>query len=393
MEDLSGAPIEPASTTLEADISPAASGAGIPRTLDDEPSLRDTIAGVVKEQTEAAEKAEAPAEKGAPEPEEKPDDKAEEKAEPKPKDRDDKGKFAKAEQPKEEPGDKPADDQPKDEQPKAEKPRHPEAPQRFMPRAKELWPNVPNEVKAEVARMTKEHEGEVAQAREFIAPLVRYHQMAQQAGTSLPEALDRYVNMEQALRNEPAQGFRALLGNMQMEPAQAIGHILKAFNVTPQQLAEHIGQDPNFYAPRQVQQAPREDPRVPQLQQELATERANSVRAAIVEPFAQAHPRYNELEPHIAQLLKSGMVPDSLDPIDRLAAAYDMAVRLNPSAPSEVVSPVADDAPTSRTASDLGGRKSIKSAPGAVSPEMEPERGGSIREILEDEVRRSRMRA
>lgn len=396
MDDLS-ADITPASTVLDDAPSPSASGAGAPQSLQDEGgSLRDTIAGVMKEQIAEADKVDTAA-KDAPKEEaepkaEKPEEKAEPKEEKAEKARDEKGKFAPKEEPKAE-AEQPKQETQEERQAK-DKPRHPEAPQRFMPRAKELWPNVPNEVKAEVARMTQDHENEVRQAREFIQPLVRYHHIATQSGTTLHEALDRYVNMEQALRSNPTEGFKALLANMEMQPQQAISHILKAFGVSPQALAQHIAQDERSYIAPEVRQQPQDDPRVAELQGQLAQERAERVRTSVIEPFMQTHPRYQELEQDIAFFLQSGRIPANLSQMERLEAAYDMAERINPAsnvapAPSRDTGLVEEA--RSHAVSDLGGTKSVKTAPGSISPDMEPERGGSIRDILADEIRRRKM--
>lgn len=241
------------------------------------------------------------------------------------------------------------------------------APDNLIPAAKEKWANVPGEVKGEIARIIREHDTEVSSAREFITPLVKYHQMAQQTGTTLPEALERYIGMEQALRHNPAQGFKQLLDNMQMDPTQAIGQILRAYNVDPQALAQHIAQSPQAYmpeAPQQRQQAP-EDPRIGQLQQQLAQQRAEHIRETVVEPFIASHPRYQELERHIASFLQSDMIPASLGQKERLEVAYDMAARINPVSTYEAPQPQPDLAsPSTRAvAQDLGGNKSVRGAP------------------------------
>lgn len=239
------------------------------------------------------------------------------------------------------------------------------APDILIPAAKEKWANVPGEVKGEIARIMKEHDSEVSAAREFIQPLIKYHQMAQQTGTTVHEALERYVNMEQQLRHDPAQGFRALLQNMQMEPTEAIGQILRAFNVNPQALAQHMAQNPQAYftqAPKQAQQQP-EDPRIAQLEQRLAQTQADHVRATVIEPFKASHPRYAELEHHIASFLKSDMIPSSLGLYERLEVAYDMAARISPASSYKAPEPTQDLAPSERAvASDLGG-KSVRGAP------------------------------
>src|SRR3546814_11090392 len=57
--------------------------------------------------------------------------------------------------------------------------------------------------------------------------------------------------------------------------------------------------------------------------------------ATIIDPFKRDHPRYAELEQDIAFFLQSGKIPTSLSPSDRLAAAYDMAERINPPSHAE----------------------------------------------------------
>lgn len=242
-----------------------------------------------------------------------------------------------------------------------------QAPDKFIPSAKDVWRNVPGEVKGEIARVMKEHDEELAGAREFITPLVKYHQIAQQTGTTLPEALDRYINMEQSLRHDPANGFKALLENMEMQPTDAIGHLLKAFNVDPIALAQHMAQNPQAYvpqAPRQQQPAP-EDPRIAQYQQHIAQMQQAQIHQTVVEPFKSSHPRYAELERDIAFFLQSGRIPQSLSLNERLEVAYDMAARLNPA--SNVNDFPRDDGlapqPPSRVANDLSGSKSVRGAP------------------------------
>jgi len=240
-------------------------------------------------------------------------------------------------------------------------------PEKLLPTAKEKWANVPGEVKVDFARIVKEHEAEVSGAREFIQPLVKYHQMAQQSGTSLPDALERYVGMEQALRNDPAQGFKQLLDNMEMDPTQAIGQILKAYGVNPQALAQHIAQSPEAYMPQQPRQQPQtpEDPRIAQLQTALQQQQAEHLRDTVIEPFKASHPRYNELERDIAFFLQSDRIPSSLGHRERLEVAYDMAARINPASNYEAPEPQQDLAtpPSRAVAQDLGGNKSVRGAP------------------------------
>src|SRR5690606_8064882 len=106
-----------------------------------------------------------------------------------------------------------------------------------------------------------------------------------------------------------------------------------------------------------------------------------------VEPFIQSHPRYYELEQDIAFFLQSGKIPANLSPAEKLAAAYDMAERINPS--SNIEPKVERRANTeSRVDDDFNGTKSIKSSPGNVLEVKEPEKKMSMRELLEDELKR-----
>lgn len=283
-------------------------------------------------------------------------------------------------------------DQPQER--KSEVRERPEPPARFLPKAKEVWRNVPQAVQSEVSRMVQDHEQEVSQYREahqFREELREYEEMGKQHGMSVKQALDNYVGIERTFSQNPSEGFKQLLGNMKMPPQQAISHILQAYGVSPQALAQHMAQQPEQYAaqPRQApqQQQSQEDPRVNQLQQQLMDMQVQIAHQQLVEPFAREHPRYAELESDIAFFLQSGKIPVNMSAAEKLAAAYDMAERINPSSNVEYE----QEQPTlSRVDDDSNGNKSVKSSPGNVLNVAAPERKMSMRELLEDELRRSK---
>lgn len=283
-------------------------------------------------------------------------------------------------------------DQPQER--KSEVRDRPEPPARFLPKAKEVWRNVPQAVQSEVSRMVKDHEQEVSQYREsqqFREELREYEEMGKQHGMSVKQALDNYVGIERKFAEAPSEGFKQLLGNMKMPPQQAISHILQAYGVSPQALAQHMAQQPEQYAAQQRQapqpQQQQEDPRVNQLQQQLMDMQAQIAHQQFVEPFAREHPRYAELESDIAFFLQSGKIPADMSAAEKLAAAYDMAERINPSSNVEYE----QEQPTlSRVDDDSNGNKSVKSSPGNVLNVAAPERKMSMRELLEDELRRSK---
>src|SRR5690606_36255313 len=123
------------------------------------------------------------------------------------------------------------------------------------------------------------------------------------------------------------------------------------------------------------------------LKQENKEMKEHIVSFMYIQPFAKEHPRYYELEQDIAFFLQSGKIPANLSPAEKLAAAYDMAERINPS--SNVEPKVERRANTeSRVDDDFNGTKSIKSSPGNVLEVKEPEKKMSMRELLEDELKR-----
>lgn len=252
---------------------------------------------------------------------------------------------------------------------------HIDPPAKFLPRSKELWINTPREVKADVQRVIAEAEAEVSTHREAAKEyesIKPFAEMAKAGGTTLDAALGAYTRMEQTLRSNPTEGFRGLLDNMQITPVQAIGHVLAAYGVRPEQLLRHMSENPAAYTPqqqpqiasRQPQQERQPDPEVAALKSELSQIREQMTAAQIIEPFAAENPRYYELQEDIAFFLNSGKVPTSLSPSDRLAAAYDMAVRLSPPLQRQPAPAQEDQAhTTSRAGEDFGGTKSVRGAP------------------------------
>lgn len=386
--------VETPSTVIDTDTAPSPSGAGTPKLTEDkpEPSLRDTIAAVVKEEGDAREKTEvAPKEVNEvkePKPEaEKPE--AEEK--PKTADRAPDGKFTA--KPKEETADdngKVDDTIAKAEEKSGESKHYPEPPKNFLPDSKEMWRNVPRPVRRDIEIMVREHGEAMERVRahteryESIRP---FDELARSNGRDLRESLAEINHVENLMRSNPIAGLDAVL--KAIGPRKSDGGALSLYEV-----AQHIVQQgPQSYdqVMQQARQAEaaRPDPATEQAQRELAETKARLMQVEVIEPFKASHPRYEELQEPIAGFLQSGMIPASLSPAERLEAAYVMAERLNPPS-SQAAQTEAEPAPERRAADSLNGQKSIKSAPGAVTTDMETERGGSIRELLRDELRRQR---
>ena len=236
-----------------------------------------------------------------------------------------------------------------------------------------MWANVPREVKAEFERFEREYEAEREthrEAKQFHEELREYDGMAKQANTSIKAALDRYVNFDKQIAQDFGRGVAAIAQDQRKSPQEAITSLLRAYNMSPAQFAQAVVKNPGAFQsqqqiPQQQQQPPRPDPtaqralsEVQSLRQQLASQQ---METSVIAPFAASNPRFGELQTSIERLLKSGMVPDSLNPAERLEVAYDMAVRLNPP-PSRSPDAFADPAPSANPVTDAG-RKSVRGAP------------------------------
>ena len=119
-----------------------------------------------------------------------------------------------------------------------------------------------------------------------------------------------------------------------------------------------------------------------QLEKQIVSQQ---IQQAVIDPFVASHPRFSELQPDIEMLLKSGIVPDSLNPAERLATAYDMAERIKPS-PHRAASAFEEPAPAADPSPDAG-RKSVRGAPSdGLTPRAEDNL--SLDDFLRKEMRK-----
>jgi len=412
MTDLATVDTPSVSTTLETDTSPAPSGGGAPRVLADEakepakdvpkPSLRDIVAEEAKNDAKAAaaETEEAKADKGAEKaPEKAADAKTgdDTKEAPKAPERGPDGKFAAKEaqaeaKPAETPDAKAPDAA--EAKPEARPNGHIEAPKSFLPDAKETWRNTPRAVQRDVENAFRQHETEIAKHREAAEryePLRQWDEYVRQNGRpeGLTETLREVAQLEDMVSKNPIAALNQVL--LRAGPRKADGSPVNLYELA--QYVVQSGQDgyDKMVAPPQQANTQREDPRIAELQRQLAQVQEQTLAQTVIEPFKAQNPRYDELEQDIALFLRSGKIPTSLSPSERLAAAYDMAVRINPASHANDADASQTDLEPARRADDtFSAGKSIKSAPGAVSIDMEPDRGGSIRDLLADELRRTK---
>lgn len=253
-----------------------------------------------------------------------------------------------------------------------------EAPEDFLPSAKEKWQNVPHEVRSEIYRKIDE----VAREREqYSEQLGRYEEvrefddLARQKGGSLRESLARVHHIETLMQASPLAGLNAVLSFA--GPRKPDGQPYSLFEAAT--AIVQMGQD-GYH--RAISQAQAPDPRQTEAEREqmiarIAALEAQSEVLPVIERFKIEHPRFDELSGAIAKVLKSGMVPKNMAPDERLAAAYDMAVRLNPTSHGDPEEAEEEPQPERRAGKNFGGSKTIKG-----SPPSGKSRGKSSRQIM-----------
>lgn len=384
----------PLSTTIDPETAPNASGGGAPvlsEHVDAKPSepasLRDDLEAVFKEEVKADAK-EPPAKQES--------DKPELKAKDEPPVKEEQPAPEKPVEPKADATEQ-VPDKPSDVADKADGAKFHEPPKSFLPDSKDVWRNVPRSVRRDIETMVRTHEEAVARTQQDVE---RYEQirdfddLARSNGRDLRDSLARVHQVETLIQNNPIAGLNAIL--MEIGPRKADGQAVSLYEVAQfvveqgpqgyQQMMANARQDP----PQQRQS----DPEVETLKSELAQMKIQQLEATVINPFKDKHPRFEELKDDIAFFLQSGKISQTLSHAERLAAAYDMAERINPSsrAPQPLTATDTSGPGTEdrRADPDFSGSKSIKSSPGSVTEEVEDRASSteSTRESLLKEMRR-----
>lgn len=248
-----------------------------------------------------------------------------------------------------------------------------EPPARLSADAKAAWSAVPDAVKAEVHRavteMTAGIEKHRAAAQEWEG-LSEFDTLAKQHNTSVKAALQNYTRLDTEMAKDPVRGLDL---------------IAQQFGLSLRQVAQHVLNQPAD------QQQTHNDATVNALRQEIniLKQQLGGVTSTIqeqritatqreVEAFAADKPRFEELSPTIAELLKSGMAKTLPD-------AYGMAERLNPApAAPETLAPAAPAAPKpDLTAQTRKGSLSLNGAPSSGSNPANRKPPSSAREALD----------
>lgn len=181
----------------------------------------------------------------------------------------------------------------------ADKPLAP--PPGWSPTSKRDYAALPQHIKADIAKREDEVNQGLSKLQSYkgLDPFV---DMARSSGTTLPEAVQRYVAAEQLLEKSPVEGLKWLCQNYKIDPRQLIDGAQPEPGAQPQQ------QQPNF-----------RDPRVDQIMPAVQQLISQPVKNQIAQFFADPKNVYAEnVADDMTALIKSGQAKD-------LAEAYDKA--------------------------------------------------------------------
>jgi hypothetical protein len=257
-------------------------------------------------------------------------------------------------------------------------------PPRMAEHAKRDWDTAPESVRGEVYRMHQEFDRAYQQYRgaaEAFQPVAKYHQMAQQHGTTLDRALHNYTSMEQKLRADPIGGLDVIVNNLGLQSPDGQ-------RITLRDVAYHVlSQSPE--ALKQVQQGnavTAQSQQLGALHQEIAglknhlhqmhnAQKFNYTRSA-VDQFAVSHPRFDELGKLIEYELRLGF---------DLETAYRRAELLYPASHADQTRTTTPSAQTRTKDRSISGAPDVTPSNGA-SPRKGPP--PSRREAIQNAIRR-----
>jgi hypothetical protein len=251
----------------------------------------------------------------------------------------------------------------------APKPLNPEEPPtRLSAEAKAAWKAAPPAIKADVHRAFSEMEQGIAKYRpdatRYQTEIAPYEQLAQQYGMDVKGVLADYEGMARTMATDPIKVFDTLAKRHGFTLPDLAAHVLNM------DLDDAIAPvlDENKRLQAEVME-------LRKAQQGYTQQQSTQIQGFIAE-FAVRNPRYDELEPQIAAILRSGLVT-AQDPKTKLQEAYDMAAQLKPA--PQVPAPQQ----TSRQAQTLKGQLSVTGAPGTGSDPARRKAPASTRDALD----------
>jgi hypothetical protein len=199
--------------------------------------------------------------------------------------------------------------------------------------AQAAWEQAPEPVRKDIERRVGELTRGIENYRQEFESLKPYAQMAQQAGKPLDRVLKDFVDAENLIRQNPAQGFASLCAALGRHPADVAQEMIQLSRGAP---ARGLPQQPQLDQTQLLQALDRK-----------VEEKLNERDAiAQIDEFRRVHPRFEELAESISKLLETGLAADLPD-------AYAKAELLTPAqtaALAAATSPAAPQTPATRKA-------------------------------------------
>lgn len=247
-----------------------------------------------------------------------------------------------------------------------------EPPQRMAEHAKREWAAAPESVRGEVHRMHNEFAQAYSQlkpAYDAFQPLVRFHQMAQEHGTTLEKALNNYTGMETKLRSDVVGGLDVIINNLGLTSSdgQPIGLRDIAYHVlsqSPEQLRQIQMGNQQGAAGQQIGALHQEIQGLKSALHQMHTAQQFSYTRAQVDQFADSHPRFDEIGTLIKQELDLGFDLDTAYRRAELLAPATQAAQTGKTTPAAQTRAPADrsisGSPGGVTASNAAPRRNEK---------------------------------
>lgn len=229
-------------------------------------------------------------------------------------------------------------------------------PKRFSEDAKAAWETAPEPVKAEIHRAVEEMEGGLQKYQQAFEVIKPYAQLAQEKGTTIPQAMDNYINLEKTLLQDPERGLQMVADYAGIDLREFAGKLLSQ---TPEQIQ---GNQDNTIRELRAELADLKN-QLGGVSTHLQQQHTQSIEQS-VKQFADQNPRFEELSDDIKLLIQMGKAKTLED-------AYAIAERLNP-APQQVSDPEPildiqkpDPAQTRKASKSISGPPSNGSTPSA----------------------------
>jgi hypothetical protein len=234
-----------------------------------------------------------------------------------------------------------------------------DAPPRMAEHARKEWAAAPESVRGEVHRMHNEFSQAYSQmkgAHDAFQPIAKYHQMAQEHGTTLDRALHNYTSMEMKLRQDVVGGLDVIVNNLGLKSSDGQPINLRdiAYHVlsqSPDQLKQVQLGNSQQAAGQQIGALHQEIQGLKNALQQMHTAQQFTYTRSQVDQFADSHPRFDELGTLIKSELELGF---------DLETAYRRAELL---APATRAAQTGNPAAQTRAPAD----RSISGSPGGVN--------------------------